>query len=206
MKKYKIIFWIIWLVIVTIGPYTISKNIVFPKVFSDYGLTLNFLERLSGVFIFTLLFIQIILGAYMKKLTSRFGGWIFKVHAIQGPIIYFLALIIHPFFLLIFNFKLFHTIDPFYIYTQVCFLCKNKLELFYTFGRLAIWFLVVGIFAANWKKSYLFSYVAFFFVALHAWFVGSDFHSSPLKYVFWLAIVAVFLAGYKEVRSKKQKE
>lgn len=179
MKKYIIIFWIIWLGLVFFGFYTVLNTPI--------SSTLNFFERISGILLFSLLFIQIVLG---KKI---------------NPVIYLLALI-HPFFLLIFNFKLFHTIDPFYIYTQVCFLCKNKLELFYTFGRLAIWFLVVGIFAANWKKSYLFSYVAFFFVALHAWFVGSDFHSSPLKYVFWLAIVAVFLAGYKEVRSKKQKE
>lgn len=129
MKKYKIIFWIIWLAIVTIGPYTISKNIVFPKVFSDYGLTLNFLERLSGVFIFTLLFIQIILGAYMKELTGRFGGWVLKVHTVQGPIIYLLA-IIHPLFLLIFNFKVFHTFDPFIFIPKLVFFVRNRLNYF----------------------------------------------------------------------------
>ncbi len=179
MKKYKIIFWIIWLALVFLGFYTVLNTPI--------SSTLNFFERISGVIVFSLLFIQIILGKNIN------------------PFIYFLVFI-HPLFLLISNFKLFHTFDPFYIYTQVCFLCKNKLELFYTFGRLAIWFLVIGIFAANWKKSYLFSYVAFFFVALHAWFVGSDFHSSPLKYVFWLAIAAVFLTGCKKVLSKKEKE
>lgn len=204
MKKYsKLIFWVIWLILVFVGFYTISKTIVFPTVFSNYFLTLNLFERVSGVFIFTLLFIQIILGAYMEKLTSKFGSWISKVHAVQGPIIYLLA-IIHPLFLLIFNYKLFHTIDPFYIYTQACLLCKTNLELFYTFGRLALWFLTIGIFAAR-RKLHLFNYVVFFFVALHGWFVGSDFHTPPLKFFFWLAVAIVFLTGARKVLLRIEK-
>ena len=197
MKKYyKTIFWIIWLGLVFLGPYTISKTIVVSP--------LNLLQRASGVFIFTLLFIQIMLGAYMNKLSSKFGNWILKVHAVQGPIIYLLA-IIHPFFLLVFNYKLFHTIDPFYIYTQVCFLCKTKLELFYTFGRLAVWFSIVGVFAANWRKLHVLNYVVFFLVALHGWFVGSDFRLFPLNFFFWLAIAAVFLTGARKVLPKKER-
>lgn len=215
MKKYykqsladkvgKIIFWAIWLTLVSLGLYTICKTVNFTILFSNYSLTLNFLERVSGVFIFTLLFIQIILGAYMQELTKRFGSWIFKVHAIQGPVIYLLA-IIHPMFLLVFNYKVFHTIDPFYIYTQACLLCKSWQELFYTFGRLAFWFLAIGVLAANWKKLHLINYVVFFFAALHGWFVGSDFHLSPLKFFYWLSIAAVFLTAAREVRLRKEKE
>lgn len=201
MKKNKIIFWVIWLTIVSLGQYAILKTVVFPKVFSDYGLTLNFLGRLSGIFIFTLLFIQIILGAYMEKLSSKFGGWIFKVHAIQGLVIYLLALI-HPLFLLIFNFKVFHIIDPFYIYTQVCFLCKNKSEFLYTFGRLAIWFLTIGVFVAifrssdswlnkNWRKLHTLNYLVFFFVAIHGYFLGGDFNVFPLNYLFYTSVITV---------------
>lgn len=202
MKKYyKIIFWIIWLTIVSLGQYVILKTVVSPKVFSDYGLTLNFFERISGVFIFTLLFIQIILGAYMDKLTSKFGGWIFKVHVIQGPIIYLLALI-HPFFLLIFNFKLFHTLDPFYIYTQACLLCKTNLELFYTFGRLGLWLLTIGVFAAlfrnsdvwlkkNWRKLHALNYLVFFLVAIHGYLLGNDFKIFPLNYFFNVSVITV---------------
>lgn len=197
MKKNKIIFWVIWLGLLSLGFYTISKTIVVSP--------LNFLERVSGVFIFTLLFIQIMLGAYMDKLTSKFGSWIFKVHAIQGPIIYLLALI-HPLFLLIFNYKVFHTIDPFYIYTQACLLCPKQLELFYTFGRLGLWFLTIGVFAANWKKLHFINYVVFFFVAMHGWFVGSDFRLSPLKFFYWLSIVTIFLIAARKVLLKKEKE
>ena len=103
MKKYKIGFWLIWLALVSLGFYTILKTVILPTVFSDYSLTLNFLERITGVFIFTLLFIQIILGAYMGKLINKFGSWIFKIHTIQGPFIYLLA-IIHPLFLFVFNY------------------------------------------------------------------------------------------------------
>lgn len=212
----KIGFWLIWLVLVLLGPYVISKTVVFPKVFSDYGLTLNFLERLSGVFIFTLLFIQIVLGAYLEKLTSKFGGWIFKVHAIQGPVIYLLALI-HPLFLFVFNYKVFHTLDPFYIYTQACLLCKTNIEFFYTLGRLSIWFLTIGVFAAlfrssdnwlkkNWRKIHLLNYFVFFFVAIHAWFVGSDFHISPLKYFYWLSIILVTSTLFFACKQSRRQE
>lgn len=201
MKKNKIIFWVIWLGLLCLGFYTISKTIVPSTVFSNYLLTLNFLERVSGVFIYTLLFIQIILGAYMEKLSSKFGSWIYKVHAIQGPVIYLLALI-HPFFLLIFNFKLFNTLDPFYIYTQVCLLCKNKIELLYMFGRLGLWFLTIGFFVAifkssdnwlkkNWRKLHALNYLVFFFVAVHGYFLGSDFRAFPLNYFFYIALITV---------------
>jgi len=202
MKKYITLYLVVLLTLVSLGFYTISKTVVFPTVFSNYSLTINFLERISGVFIFTLLFIQIMLGAYMKKLSPKFGGWIDKVHATQGPIIYILA-VIHPFFLLIFNFKVFHTVDPFYIYTQVCFLCKNKFELLYTFGRLGIWFLTIGIFAAlfknsdkwmktNWKKLHIVNYFVFFFVAVHGYFLGSDFKIFPLNYLFYASVITIF--------------
>jgi len=175
MKKNKIIFWVIWSVLVFLGFYTISKTPIVS--------TLNLLQRASGVLIFTLLFIQIVLGK--------------SIH----PIIYLLA-VIHPLFQLIFNYKLFHILDPFYVYTQVCFLCKNKTELFYTFGRLAFWFLTLAIF---WKKLYFLNYAAFFLFALHGWFVGSDFHTSPLIFFFWFAVAAVFLSAARQIRLRKEK-
>ncbi len=194
IKKNKIIFWVIWLVLVFLGPYAILKTPIVS--------TLNFLERVSGVFVFTLLFIQIILGAYMEKLSSKFGNWIFKVHEVQGPFIYLLALV-HPLFLLVFNFKVFHILDPFYIYTQVCLLCKNKTELLYTFGRLAIWLLTISVFAAifrnsdawlkkNWRKFHILNYVVFFLVAIHGYFLGGDFKIFPLNYFFYVSVVTVF--------------
>ena len=201
MKKNKIGFWAVWLGLVFLGFYTISKTIVFPKVFSNYSLTLNLLQRASGVLIFTLLFIQIILGAYPEKLSDKLGNWVYNVHAVQGPVIYLLV-IVHPLFQLIFNYKLFHIFDPFYVYTQVCFLCKNKTELFYTFGRLAFWFLTLAIF---WKKLYFLNYAAFFLFALHGWFVGSDFHTSPLIFFFWFAVAAVFLSAARQIRLRKEK-
>lgn len=179
MKKNIIIFWCIWLGLVILGPYTILKTPIVS--------TLNLLERISGVFIFSLLFIQIAL----KKIVN--------------PVI-LLLVFIHPLFLLIFNYKVFHTLDPFYIYTQACLLCKTNLELFYTFGRLAIWFLIIGIFALKWRKLHFFNYAAFFFAALHGWFVGSDFRASPLKFFFWLSILAVFLTVLRKVRMTKEKE
>lgn len=176
-KYFKYIYWIIWLGLVILGPYTILKTPI--------SSTLNLLERVSGVIVFSLLFIQIVL----KKNIN--------------PLIYLLVFI-HPLFLFVFNYKVFHTLDPFYIFTQVCLLCKTNLELFYTFGRLGFWFLTLAVFAANWQKLYFVNYVVFFLVALHGWFVGSDFHAFPLNFFFWLSILAVFLTVLSEVLPKKE--
>ena len=187
MKKYykqsladkvgKYLFWFIWLGLVVFGSHTILRTPI--------SSTLNLLERISGVFVFSLLFIQI---ALRKNI---------------NPIIY-LLIFIHPLFLFAFNYKIFHTLDPFYIYTQACLLCKNNLELFYTFGRLGFWFLTIALFAANWKKLHFVNYVVFFFVALHGWFVGSDFHLFPLSFFFWLSTLIIFLTVLSEVRSKNK--
>ena len=137
----------------------------------------------------------------MNKLTSKLGNWVFKIHAVQGPVIYLLALI-HPLFLFVFNYKIFHTFDPFYIYTQACLLCKPAIELFYTFGRLSIWLLTIGVLAVlfrnsdnwlkkNWRKLHCFNYVVFFLISLHGYFIGSDFKVFPLNYFFYFSVVII---------------
>lgn len=204
MKKYYIIlFWTIWLFLIAVGFYTISKTVVLSTVFSNFALTLNLFERVTGVLLFTLLFIQIVLGAFMDKLEGLLGSLVFKVHTFFGPVIYVIALI-HPLFLFIFNFKIFHTFDPFYIYTQACLLCNKKIELFYSFGRIGLWLLTITVIAGlfrktegwlkkNWRKLHILNYLVFFLIAVHGYFIGSDFKVFPFNYFFYASIITVFI-------------
>ena len=172
MKKYiKIIYWVIWLGLIYFG---------FSTVFSHYTLVLNLLQRVSGILLFAMLFIQIVLE---KKI---------------NPLIYLLA-IIHPLFLFIFNYKIFHTIDPFYIYTQACFLCPKPVELIYSFGRLAFWFLTLAFF---WKKLEKLNYIVFFLVAIHSYMVGSDFKIFPLNYFFFISLATVLLRAVLDLKAR----
>ena len=55
----------------------------------------NLIQRFLGLAAFTLLFIQLISGAFMDKLTKKFGGRVFKFHIFEGILIYCLA-VLHP--------------------------------------------------------------------------------------------------------------
>lgn len=198
MKKYyKILFWLIWLALVFVGPYTIIKNSRLDLVFSDPGLTIAFFQRLTGVTVFCLLFIQIILGEYIKKS---------KIYAINGVILYTL-LVIHPLLFLLFNYRLRHVIDPFYVFTQVCLICK-KTEIIYSLGRVSFWLAGLAVFAALFRrKLHTLNYFIFFLVAVHGFFADSDFRLSPLKFVYWFSIIVVILTLFFECgRSRRQEK
>lgn len=159
-----------------------------------------FLQRASGLILFTLMAFQIFLGALMPILTKKFGKWVFNYHLTQGIIIASLA-IFHPITFLILNFISKKVFDPFYIFTDFCVLCLTKIELYYSFGRFAFWILASGITAAhirkwnwwkeNWRFVHIFNYIVFFLVAIHAWFIGSDIHSIIVTPVYFALIMVV---------------
>ncbi len=201
--KNKIIYFVLLLSLIFISLYPLILNTNLSITFSNYSQTLNFASRLSGIFLFTLIFIQTVLGFFLEKFVKKYGNWINKVHEIQGYLILILA-IIHPVFLLLFNFKIFHTFDPFYVYTQLCLLCKSKFEFIYTLGRFAFWLLILGVFSTllknsalwlkrNWRKLHSLNIIVFILSALHGYFLSSDFKIFPLNYIFIGEIITVIL-------------
>lgn len=201
--KQKIIFFSVWILILAIGPYTLIKNSLIGPIFHNNVLLFNFLQRLAGLLAFSLIFVQIMLGSFMNKWIEKFGGWIFNFHVIEGIFVY-LFILSHPFFFVLINYKLKGIFDPFYVFTDLCVLCKNKLELYYTFGRVAFWLITIAALAAgfrtqpwlirNWRKFHILSYFAFFFVALHSWVLGSDIASKPFIWFYWTAIILVIFS------------
>jgi len=217
MKKYyKIIFWLIWLAFVFVGPYTIIKNSRLDLVFSSPGLTIVFFQRMTGVLAFILFFLQIVLGANMPKLKQILGDWLFEFHGIEGLFTFFLFLL-HPILYLLYYRSLYHVIDPFYVFTQVCLICK-KTEIIYSLGRVSFWLGGLAVVAAlfrdapgwlskNWRKIHIINYLVFFLMAIHGWFADSDFHLSPLKFIYWFSIIVVILTLFFECgRSHRQRK
>lgn len=201
--KQKIIFFGVWILILSIGPYTLIKNTSPELLVQNRVFLFNFLQRLTGLLAFSLIFVQIMLGSFMNKWIEKFGGWIFKFHVIEGIFAY-LFILSHPLFFVLINYKLKGTFDPFYVFTDFCVLCQNKLELYYTFGRVAFWLITIAVLAAelrtqpwllrNWRKFHILSYFAFFFVALHSWNVGSDIASKPFIWFYWTATILVIFS------------
>jgi DMSO/TMAO reductase YedYZ heme-binding membrane subunit len=196
-KQKKLLFFVIWLMIVLWAPLTILKTARIEK--QNPASFFHLLQRSLGLLAFPLLFIQIILGAFMKKWKKVFGRWIFKFHQIQGGVIYSL-IFLHAIAYLFFYFKLTGKFDPFYVFTDVCFLCKKN-EFFITFGRLSFWLVCLTIFAAlmraeewwkkNWRQLHALNYLVFFLVVAHSWVIGSDVKVKPFLYFYWLVIIFV---------------
>lgn len=208
--KQKRFFWVfVWLLILALGPITVLKITPISLVLRTPSVVVPFLQRITGLLAFSLLFVQIILGAFMNRWTEKLGGWVFNFHQAQGAIVYSLILA-HPLLFVLFNFKLKGVLDPFYVFTDFCLLCPKPIELWYTFGRVSFWLISVAILAVilknepwwrtNWRKFHILNYVAFLLAATHSFFVGTDTKNIPFSYFYWFALATVvFSLIYKFV-------
>src|SRR3989344_8075077 len=123
----KLPFYLIWLGILLIGPFTVFSNTPFSLAAQNQTTLINFFQRLIGLMAFSFIFSQVILGSFMVKLTQKLGGWIYKFHITEGLFTY-LFVLAHPFLFILFNYKIRGTLDPFYVYTDICILCKPQIE------------------------------------------------------------------------------
>lgn len=208
----KILFFITWALILVVGPVTVLKTVPL-ELLKNPTVMINFLQRIVGLLAFSLIFSQIVIGSIMNRLIEKFGVWVFKLHVIEGIFTYLLVLT-HPILFVLLNWKLKGTIDPFYVFTDVCVICKTNLDLFYTFGRVSFWLVTLAVTAGllrtepwlrkNWRKFHYLNYLAFFLIAIHSYFVGSDVQSKPFIYFYYfsISIVAVVLF-YKLIRKFK---
>ena len=201
--KNKLIFAILYILLLSIGVFTVYKNIPFGHVAFTNAYLANIAQRVLGLTIFSMLFVQICLGFFIKKLTEKFGGWIYTFHMFEGITIY--ALVIgHISSFILFNYFTGHGFDPFYAFVDICVLCDPAREYYLTFGRLAFWFMTTIVATAllrtqtpflrlHWKKFHYFNYLVFLFGAVHSIGLGTDIGTSPYSYFYGSAIV--FIAG-----------
>ena len=213
--KAKIIFYLVWILTLLIVPLTILKLTPLGLAFSTSQLTLSFLQRLTGLLVFTLFFWQIILGAFMGKWIEKLGGWVFKFHVLEGAVIYSLVSL-HPLLFVLFRFKSLGILDPFYVFTDVCVLCANKIEFLYTLGRVGFWLITLAVVVVelriqpwlriHWRKFHIFNYFAFLLIAVHARGVGTDTRFTPFVWFYWISItIVVFTIFYKFLYPKVSK-
>lgn len=202
----KLFFWALLLALLALVPLTIVKSPSLTLALTNKSVLMNLIQRIMALTAFTLLFWQVMLGAYMQKWTEKLGGWVFKFHATQGAVIY-LLIILHTVFLMLQTYFSGKGLDPFYIFTQVCVLCKPP-ELYYSLGRVSFWLVNIVIFTAlfrsttpylraNWRKFHIINYVIFLLVGIHGYLSGTDFRIMPF---FGFAIIANLLVVYTIIR------
>lgn len=201
MNKSKIIFYLIWIVLLSLAPITILENTSFALITRNYGTMANAVQRLFGLWALTLMFVQIVLGSFMTKLTEKFGGWIFKFHVMQGILVYFLILV-HGTAFVVFNYLIGHGFDPFFVFVDVCVLCGKAFDHYYNFGRVAFWLVTLAVAAGyfrtvtpflrvHWKKFHILNFVAFLLIGIHSLFLGSDVGTFPFSLIHAPSLVIV---------------
>ncbi len=181
----KFVFWIAWLVIVSVGVVTL--------LLGQPGLNLNTLQRLAGLTAFSLLFMQIILGGYMNFFTDKLGGWVFGFHVKQGVAIYTL-IVLHPILFLLQKPPLVTLANPFYLMGTLSFILIS----------LAVWaarMRAEPFWNIHWRKFHILNYVAFLLIVVHAFNVGSDFKSFPFSVFYPMATLAVLVTIVYRVRT-----
>ena len=190
--KNKILFWVIFVVLLLLIPLTLVADPDIKNVLMYPTHVANLTQRLFGLILFVLLFWQIMLGAYMEKLTDKLGGWIFNFHIGEGVAIYLLALL-HPLAFLMFRHFSGTGTDPIFVYLGYCLFCQTALDFYYTIGRIALALLTVGVFVGlyrnstgylrrNWRSFHVINYVVFLIVGIHGFLLGTDFTTKPFSF------------------------
>ncbi len=188
-------FYLIWAFLIVLPFYTVLKVTNLELAFEKTSFVVHFLQRITGLLAFSLLFFQLVVGSFMQQLTDKLGGWVFKFHITHAIFLYIL-IFSHPVLFVVFNWVVGQGFDPFYVFTDFCLLCRNSVEMGYSLGRFAFVAITIAYIAAkfrehpllqrNWRKFHILNYVAFILVSAHAWRVGSDIRS---PYFFWFFVL-----------------
>lgn len=183
--------------------------------FQDRGITVVLLDRdarqfarfifpLFGLYAFTLVWMQILLGSLMRYWVRVFPK-ILSYHKAQGTFALLFALT-HP-TLLLFGVGV-------QSYFQFNYVPSNKVP-FLFFGYVALFCLLLTVISARlirtkllqkyWRRIHYLNYVVFFSAGIHSYFIGSDIRTSVLKHV-WLgyAVTVVFATIVRVFVSRKK--
>jgi predicted ferric reductase len=179
VKKYFIVilFTLLCFGILFLGPYQIYKSNLVSYVNSgDIVQRLTLFRGLTGWLALSFILIQLLIGTFIEFWTKVLGKNIIKIHKLITIFIIILVFI-HPLTFVLINFKIKGIFDPFYVFTDICVMCKNIFEFNYTFGRISFWLIMFTIFAKlfpseGWFKKYsknihALNYLAFVFILLH---------------------------------------
>jgi hypothetical protein len=187
MKKF--VFFMILTTLLLLVPITALHTTPLALVLKNPATITNYIQRILGLFVFTLMFVQIILGAFMDRLEKILGKWVFKFHLIEGAVIYCLAFL-HPLLFMVFNHYIGAGWNPYHVFVNVCLLCNKPIDYYYTLGRVSFWLLTVAVLAAkfrtatpwlkaNWRKLHVINYAVFLIVGAHGFLIGTDFKAQP---------------------------
>lgn len=165
---------------------------------------INLLQRITGITAFVLLTLQIYLSSSKKLI---------KYHMLNGILAYFFVFL-HPVLMIVYRYVMYQKRDPFYVFTDVCILCDGVYEYYINFGRIAFYLITIAVIAVkfrylstwlknNWRKLHILNYVAFYFVSIHAYSLGSDSSNKLFIFLFWVCQAVVLYRLLLKLKKKQ---
>lgn len=199
-----------YLVLISIGLYTVYLNSPFGVVAPNSIITANIFQRIFGLTVFIMFSVQLMVGALMPRLTEKFGGWVYSLHIYNGAIVYLFTLL-HILAFGMLSYFAGRGFDPFYLFSDFCILCTNSAEHYVNLGRFAFLFLTAAVGAAafrtvsnflrtHWRKFHILNYLIFALMSVHTYLLGTDVLTAPFVYLYW-----GFNAGFTALLLKKVK-
>jgi hypothetical protein len=175
--KRKLIFWGGYTLVLLIPVVTWLRYINIFKLSLYDGL------RLAGLLAFTLIILQIGLGAFMLFLRQYFGSWVLKLHISQGLAAFTLAwahYLVNKFFLGFTN-------GPYQLWGKIGLLIMC-ISVAAGLLRTRPWI------AKYWRLIHRLNYVLFAMIWYHSWNLGSDVRLWPMRGLYYLAPIVVVAA------------
>ena len=195
LKQKRILWFLLWLLVIFSGPVTVFINTPPALIFSDYLILINAFQRITGLLAFSLLFIQIVLGSFMNKWIQILGGGAYKVHITQGLITYGFVFL-HPIFEVVLRWELGGVDGLVSVFLPNYFLQR---EIYLTFGKIAFVLLTIAVVAAyfrtkpffrrNWRAFHILNYLSFVLVIVHSRNVGTDVRTPPFSWFYTFTLI-----------------
>lgn len=196
LKQKKLTLYLVWALVILIGPITVFLTTPFSSATNDPIVFTNYLQRISGLLAFSLLFVQIILGAKLNDWTKILGARAYKLHIVQG-ILTFAFIFVHPVFYSLTFLQTDGVLKSFLLPDY-----SSQTEIYISFGRFAFSLILLSVISSyfrtklvflrkNWRFVHILNYLAFYFVSFHLYKIGTDAKSAPFIYLFWLSVVSV---------------
>lgn len=194
----------IYFILLFIPGYTVWQNSGFEARADTTAPTYLFL-RLTGLYAFILIFIQIMLGAFINYWRMVFGPKILNFHMTEGLIAYGLVLA-HPAFFLL-------NAIPANVPNPLGLLLprfSSAYETYLSFGKIGFVLLTIAFFAAkfrsagflkkHWRKFHILNYIAFWLIFVHSFNLGQDTKTGPFMWLYPLmAILVVISIIYRRI-------
>mgnify|MGYP001588519183 CR=1 FL=1 len=197
LKGKRRIFYTIWLLVLFSGPLTVFLNTPYSLIVTDEIILINTFQRITGLLAFSLIFIQILLGAYMDRWVQIIGAKAYRFHVVQGLMTYS-VIFIHPLLNSALTYAVSKNLGDVILGFVPAF--SSQREIFLSYGKIAFVLVTISVFAAyfrtkpffrrNWKAFHILNYLVFILVAFHSKGVGTDVSTFPFNFLYW-----VFVSG-----------